>query len=382
MLRIGLNSQKLLAANTGVGNYTYHLVRHLLEVDRENRYCLFFFNQLRDGQDLFARSVAPYQVESSGFGTTLNSARILWEQILLPARAKACDVDVFHYIDHTLSLVRRPCPTVITVHDLAFFRVPEMYNLSRRFYKQFVSLRSVKRATRVITISEYTRREILEITGVDGDRVEVIPYGISAAFRPIPRDAALEAFRARARLPERFLLFVGTLQPRKNVDGLLRAFRKALDRGGFPHSLVLAGDRGWLYEEVFALIGTLGLRDRVIYMDTVPHGDLPAVYNLADLFVYPSWFEGFGLPPLEAMACGTPVICSSTTSLPEVVGDAGITVHPSDVDGLADGIARVLSDPALAARMREAGLARARTFSWDENARRTIGVYRRVAGRA
>ena len=379
MLRIGLNSQKLLSMNTGVGNYTYNLVRNLLAVDRENRYCLFFFNEFTDGKNLFSSSVAPYRVEQSGYSTRRNTPRILWEQLMLPRRARACKVDVFHYIDHTLSLIRKPCPTVITVHDLAFFRVPEMYNLSRRFYKQFVSQRSIRRANRVITISEFTRREILELTGVDGDRVEVIPYGISSIFRPLPAEGEVEAYRVRAGLPDKFVLFVGTLQPRKNVDGLVRAFHQARRKAAFPHKLVLCGGRGWLYDEIFDLIKRLGLTDHVRYMDSVPHEELPVVYNLADLFVYPSWFEGFGLPPLEAMACGTPVICSSATSLPEVVGDAGITIPPSDIDGLADAIARVLDDGELAAGMSRAGLERARRFSWEENARRTIDVYQRIA---
>ena len=366
--------------HTGVGIYTYYLVKNLLAVDKENRYCLFFFNRFKqEGNDLLCSSIAPYQLEESDYATTLNALRILWEQIVLPSRVNSQKVDVFHYIDHTLSLLRKPCPTVITVHDLAFFRVPEMYNLSRRFYKQFISQRSVRRADRIITISEYTRREILELTGIDSRKVEVIPYGVDEKFRHMQNDPSLEEFRKKAGLPKRFILFVGTLQPRKNIDGLLNALHKVYRMADLDHKLVICGDRGWLYNEVFDMIRRLGLSDKVHYMDCVPHDHLPYIYNLADLFVYPSWFEGFGLPPLEAMACGTPVITSNATSIPEVVGDAGLTVHPADIDGLAQAICDVLTKPELASRMREDGLKRAMKFSWAENARRTIDVYQRTA---
>jgi glycosyltransferase involved in cell wall biosynthesis len=218
--------------------------------------------------------------------------------------------------------------------------------------------------------------------GIPPEKVEVVYLGICENFRPLP-EGEVEAFRKKRGLPERFILFVGTIEPRKNLTRLIEAFSllSPLSPLPFPFSplpLVIVGAKGWLYEEVFAKVEELGLEREVIFPGYIPWGELPLWYNAATIFVYPSLYEGFGLPPLEAMACGTPVIASNASSLPEVVGDAGILVSPGDVDGLAEAMKLLLSDETLREDLSRRGLRRAKGFSWEKTAEKTVQVYLRA----
>jgi glycosyltransferase involved in cell wall biosynthesis len=212
---------------------------------------------------------------------------------------------------------------------------------------------------------------------VSPEKVEVIYCGVDKAFRPFP-ERKVASFRQQRGLPEKIILFVGTIEPRKNLARLVEAYSHLRDRSV---KLVIGGARGWLYEEVFARVEELELTGDVLFPGYIPPDELPLWYNVAELFVYPSLYEGFGLPPLEAMACGTPVITSNVSSLPEVVGEAGLTVDPMDSEGLAETINQMLDDGALRQSMRERGLARASRFSWTKAARETVRVYRRALDR-
>ncbi|MBM4466901.1 MAG: glycosyltransferase family 4 protein, partial [Chloroflexi bacterium] len=244
---------------------------------------------------------------------------------------------------------------------------------------------SARKARRVIAISQSTQRDVVRLLGVPPDKVEVVYCGLDEAFRPLAKDQ-VAAFRSKRGLPERFILFVGTIEPRKNVTRLIEAFATlrpcdpATLRPCDPATLKLAigGAKGWFYEDVFARVEELGLEDKVMFPGYIPASELPLWHNAAELFVYPSLYEGFGLPPLEAMACGTPVVAANTSSLPEVVGQAGLTVDPLDVEGLAEAMRRALGDEALRQEMRERGLQRAKGFSWTKTAQETVQVYRRA----
>ena len=229
----------------------------------------------------------------------------------------------------------------------------------------------------MITGSESTRQDVIALCGVPAERVVTIPDGVTGAFCPADPQAVAE-FRRRKGLPDRFILFLGTLEPRKNVVRLLDAYAAWRRVSREPVSLVVAGGKGWFYETIFARAAELGLGDAVIFPGFVPGDELPWWYRAAELFVYPSLFEGFGLPPLEAMACGTPTITSNVSSLPEVAGSAALLVDPEDTAGLTDAIARVLSDPALAAELRAAGPRQAARFPWSRTAAETAQVYRQV----
>jgi glycosyltransferase involved in cell wall biosynthesis len=263
---------------------------------------------------------------------------------------------------------------VVTIHDLSFLRYPEGFRKQNRLYLSSFTQWSVQRARRVIAVSESTKRDVVHHYGISPDIVDVVHNGVDPCFQPLPASETT-TFRARQGLPERFLLFVGTLEPRKNVIHLIESYAQlAADRP----PLMLVGGKGWFYDEIFARVETLGLDDNVRYVGFVPPEDLPKWYNAATLLVYPSLYEGFGLPPLEAMACGTPVVTSTASSLPEVVGEAGLLVDPTDTEALTDAMNRVLGDQELQHEMGSAGLIQAQGFSWQKSARRTADSYRRA----
>jgi glycosyltransferase involved in cell wall biosynthesis len=284
-------------------------------------------------------------------------------------------VDLLHALAFVTPLLSR-CPSVVTIYDLSFLLYPESFRRAKRSYLGLFTRLSARRARRIIAISESTKRDVVRLLGVPPEKVEVVYCGIDEAFRPLAEDQ-VAAFRSQHGLPERFILFVGTIEPRKNVTRLIEAFAD-LRFAICDLRLVIGGAKGWFYQDVFARVEELGLQGEVMFPGYIPVSELPLWYNAAELFVYPSLHEGFGLPPLEAMACGTPVVAANTSSLPEVVGEAGLTVDPLDVEGLAEAMRRVLGDDALQQEMRKRGLQRARGFSWTKTAQETVQVYRRA----
>ncbi|MBI5649846.1 MAG: glycosyltransferase family 4 protein [Chloroflexi bacterium] len=267
-------------------------------------------------------------------------------------------------------------PSVTTIFDLTFERFPETMTRVGRMWWKFFGRRGIARATRIITLSESTRRDVQTFLNVPAEKIRVIyPYA-RALFTP---QFNAIATRARYHLPVRYLLFVGTLEPRKNIELLIRVFARARQIANVQHRLVLVGQRGWFAQNIFRVIQELELNAQVIVLGYVPDADLPAIYAGADLFVYLSRYEGFGLPVLEAMACGAPVLVSNTAALPEVVGDAGVCVALNEPNVIADEIAQLLGDPARRAALCERGLKRAQTFSLDRAIQQTLQVYNDAA---
>jgi glycosyltransferase involved in cell wall biosynthesis len=291
--------------------------------------------------------------------------------------------DLFHATDHLLPFLRRT-PTVFTVHDLAFLERPETHLPSNRAYLTLMMPRFVRAATAIIADSEATRRGVLRHYGVPSDKVRVVHLGVERAFRPVEGAAARARVAARYDLAAPYVLFVGTLEPRKNVRGLLLAYRRLLqgwaDTGQEVPHLAIAGARGWWYRELFRLARAQGLDGVVRFLGRVADEDLPALYSAAAAFVYPSLYEGFGLPPLEALACGAPVVCSNRASLPEVVGDAALQVDPTRTGEIAAALERVLTDGELRGALRARGLARAAEFTWERTGAETARLYREVLG--
>lgn len=381
-LRIGLNAHLLALGETyrgaGINGYIYHLLRHLPHGEPTIAgWPVEFVAFLHD-----ARFVAPpgLTVERSRWNTAGPWRRIAWEQTRLAALTRR--LDLLHGLAYALPLACA-CPAVVTVHDLSFLRYPTAFRRLNRAYLSWITRVSIRKARRVIAVSESTRQDVIALCGAPADRVVAVPNGVAEEFRPADR-AEVAAFRQRKGLPERFFLFLGTLEPRKNIERLLDAYALFLKdqgaRAAAAPSLVIAGAKGWFYEAIFARVERLKLADRVFFPGFVPTAELPWWYRAADLFIYPSLYEGFGLPVLEAMACGTPVITSNASSLPEVAGDAALLVPPDDADALAAAMARVWHDRTLAAALQEAGLAQASRFSWQRTARETIAVYRAVLG--
>jgi len=375
-LRIGIDYTAAVQQSAGIGRYTRHLVRALAAIDRENEYVLFA--AVGRGRPVDEDWPSNFRVRSVPLSD--RTMAILWHRLRapLPVEAFIGKVDLFYSPDFVLPPTR--ARAILTVHDLSFIRVPECADPNLRAYLNRAVPRSVHRADLVLADSQNTKRDLVELLGVDPQRIEVVYPGVGKRFRPIEDRALLEGVRRRYDLPARFILGLGTLEPRKNFPRLIEAFASLRGERSASLHLVIAGRKGWLYKGIFAAVERLGLGERVAFPGFIADEDLPALYNLAELFVFPSLYEGFGLPPLEAMACGVPVVASNASSLPEVVGEAALTVDPLDVEGLAEAMRRLLDDDTLRARMIERGLERARTFTWQGAARKLLSTFKRSVG--
>lgn len=304
------------------------------------------------------------------------TARILWEQCVLPWQARRDRVALLHGLAYALPLAWSG-PAVVTVHDLSFLRFPRAFAPANRLYLSRITAISCRRAQRVIAVSQATAHELIRLLGIPPQRIEVIYNGVDSVF--FARDpAAVAAFRRQAGWPEAFILSVGTLEPRKNYGVLIEAYALYRRMNARPLPLLVAGGRGWDYEAIFARVAQLDLTAHVVFLGFVPAAVLPWLYNAATLFVYPSRYEGFGLPVLEAMACGTPVITTQAGSLPEVAGTAAWLVAPEDVEGLAQAMHTLTTDTTRQEALRQAGLEQARRFRWTHTAAATATTYARV----
>jgi glycosyltransferase involved in cell wall biosynthesis len=375
-MHIAINAHLLAHTNSfrraGISHYVEQTLLQLAQIDRVNRYSVYTTR----GLDQHALGLPPnFRVLPSRLPTINPRVRIPWEQLVAPLLLRRSRADLFHGV-HSVVPIASPVPTVVTVHDLAFIRFTQTFRAYNRAYLDFATRLSVRRAARVLVVSEHTKREVVGMLGVHPERVVVTPNAVREHFR-VPERAALEAFRVEKGLPERFVLYVGTLEPRKNLTTLLDAYAQVVKRHNVP--LIVGGGKGWLYDAVFQRLEQLGLREQVQFVGYIAEEELPLWYAAATVFVFPSIYEGFGMPPLEAMACGTPVIVSDSSSLPEVVGDAGLLAPPHDPVAFAEALDRVLADSALHQELRERGLVQATRFSWRTTAERTLAAYEAVA---
>jgi glycosyltransferase involved in cell wall biosynthesis len=358
-----LDADTVGRGRTGDESYTVNLLRELPGVAPE----LAFACSLRDPDDLPAD--VPAAVRRLRLDAASPYRRI---PFAFPALARREGAALAHV--HYFASPRLGCPAVVTVHDVSYARAPELF--SRRDRSLFAFVRgSVRRAARVIAVSEFTRADVCELYGLDPAKVVAVPNGVGPSFRPLPEATA--RVRERFGIDRPFVLCVGALQPRKNVPLAIEAYARLVGRGTECELVVAGGDRGGRLEVLDAILRTR-LTGRVHLVGHVEDGELPALYSAARTLVFPSLYEGFGLPALEAMACGTPVIASNTTGLAEAVGDAGLTVDPRSADDLAEAMARVLNDDALRERLVATGHARAAAFTWTRTAQATADVYRDV----
>lgn len=370
--------------SAGIHGYLFNTLTHLPQVAPDMAFTALVGNSQSELlgrtqsvlQAYLSKSAPAFTVQRSRWGTRNPAARIAWEQIALPGVLKRLQPDLFHGMAFALPL-RWQGPSVITIFDLSFLRYPERLSAARRLYLRRVTAASAERARRVIAISESGRQEISELLGVPQAKIDVALPGVGRDFAPLnPDDVA--AFRARPDVPEHFILYLGTLEPRKNLPTLLEAYARLPQRGDVK--LVLAGGRGWQTGPIFALIESLGLAADVVLPGYIPADELPMWYNAATLFAYPSVYEGFGIPLIEAMACGTPVVAADTTSLPEAAGPAGVLVPPTDVTAWADALGGLLDDPGSRRLMAAEGWRHAQRFTWAETARQVAASYRRALG--
>ena len=365
---VGIDARPLLSRKTGIGFYVWHLLDGLARLDHGFRFLLYTTNRL--------------DLPASAAGDARFTVRMmpkmpgtLAAQTVVPLDLAARRADLYHGTNYAAPLAS-PCPVVLTVHDLTTLSMPGAHRWLNRAGHAILPV-LVKRARMILTDAGCTRDELLDRWPIAPDRVTAVHLAAGPRFRPV---GAAEVRRVRRwyDLPDPAILYVGTLEPRKNLAGLFRAFALAREASNLPHHLVLVGGMGWGVGEVMRMPDELGIRDRVRVVGYVPERDLPGLYAAAEMLVYPSLFEGFGLPPLEAMAVGTPVITSDRSSIPEVVGDAAITIDPEDHEAIAGAIVHLAGDAGLRHRLGAAGRGRARRFTWEKTARATLAAYERA----
>lgn len=365
-MRIGLDGIPLASAKTGIGHYTLELARALATIDTDDEFEL----------------VSPFAFNSSSFDEVLPAnlkkvearRRKFWWAVGLPMYMRKSATSLFHGTNYEIPLLSK-CPTILSIHDLSQLLYPETHlaqSVRRARYRLPLMARA---ATKIITATEYVKNEVVEHLKVNPAKIAVTPYAPRRMFGPLSRSETEET-RTRLSIEENFILFVGTIEPRKNLITLLGALSEILKSTDLRPQLVIAGQEGWLTGETMNYVESERLADRVKFTGYITDEDLRALYACCTVCVYPSLYEGFGLPPLEAMSCGAPVIASNVASLSEAVGDAARLVPPTDTQKLAQAIVEMIRDEATRSHFSHAGLKHASQFTWERTARLTLEIYR------
>ena len=381
-MRITIDISPLVTSNrTGIPNYIFNLCINLPLVDKQNEYVLFansygHYQSLKQAVDEIL--VGNYQNISAKISRTPGTIlKLMWKHVHVPSAERlAGKIDIFHA--STIIPPLKSAKLVVTIHALSAIKFKRFFKKETVRYFVGYCKNVMPKADVIITDSNSSKNDILEYFTIDEDRVQVIPLAANDNYKPILDKKAVNDIKRRYGINGEYILFVGTLEPRKNVANLVRAYSLLPDYIKRDHLLVICGKKGWYYEDIFKAVKELNMEDRVVFTNYVPDEDIPLLMNGAKAFVYPSFYEGFGLPLLEAMACGTPVISSNISSIPEVVGDAGILVNPTDVEELSDAIQRVLGNDQLRAHLSKRGLKQASKFSWQKTAEKTVEIYNKV----
>jgi glycosyltransferase involved in cell wall biosynthesis len=385
-MRIAINAQLLSYSdnyrNGGISHYIRHLLTGVALQPGEHEYTIFVNGEAvveRLQEDVQASEQIEYVPvawsESQPF------SRVMWEQVRLPSLLRVRHIDVFHSPANVLpEILPRNCAGVVTLHDLAFLRFPNVLTRAKQLYHRTLTMRSLRRATMIIANSHSTKKDAMELAGIASDHIQTVYPCIDARFSNVITDEAMQIFRRREGLTGGYLLYLGTLEPRKNITTLLEAYKRLRLAHHRDEKLVLAGSKGWLYDEIFEKLQKLGLATEVLFPGFVPDSEQSMWYHAASAFAYPSLYEGFGIPVAEALACGIPVVTSNVSSLPEAGAGIALTVDPHDVDAMAAALERALTEEALRQRCREQALSIAQRFSAKTMAEQTIAVYEQAAG--
>jgi len=369
---VGIDALPLAPPLTGIGHYTFELARALAEISPADQFRLISPFPQRHFINRGNESEMPANLRLTHMPR--GPLRRRWWALGLPLHTLLSPLDIFHGTNYEIPVWGR-CQTVVTIHDLSLMLHPDTHEaaLVRRARRRLPVM--ARRATMVITATESAKREVCEHLNIRPERIAVTPFAPRRVFRPVRSEQTTEV-RRRLRVDEEFLLYVGTIEPRKNLMTLVRAFDEVMRATtDLRPQLVIAGKEGWLTDELFSFIRQEGIGERVRFTGYVSEDDLCALYSACRVCIYPSLYEGFGLPPLEAMACGAPVITTRTSSIMEAVGDAARLFDPTDVPGLARSIIEIINDPDARRHLSIAGRRRAAEFSWEKTARATLDVY-------
>ncbi|MEK6279705.1 MAG: glycosyltransferase family 1 protein [Acidobacteriota bacterium] len=372
-MRIAIDAHSVGTGLGGNESYATNLVEALAEIDPTNNYTIYVTK--REALERFKDRWPNFSVKS-----TLPHTPLIRIPLTLTGELRRNPVDVLH-VQFTAPPVA-PCPVVVSIHDLSFEHLPQTFMRRSRMQLRMTVRRSARQAAQVLTLTEYVRQDVTATYGISPEKITAVPLAAPSWFAPVQDDRELQRVRQKYGIDGDYILSVGAIQPRKNLPRLLDAYsvlRRSQPEVKLP-KLILVGKCAWLYDETLRKIRELGLTDSVNLTGYVPQVDLPALYSGTRCFIYPSYFEGFGLPPLEAMKCGAPVIVGNQTSLPEVVGNAAVLVDPFDIGDIAAGLTKVISDSNLRRSLRTRGLERAKLFDWRETARKTLAVYEKAAG--
>lgn len=366
-MRIGIDLHTMTHLMQGSRTYIYNLIRSLLEVDRSNEYVFYFPSPA----SLHANSLL--RRSNTQLKTIAPASRYIRLPLSFPLKLAADKIDLFHcqYMAPPIC----PCPYVISLHDIIHETHPQFYPPRLRFFMHHLYPLSARRAAKVLTISQFSKSQIAKVYRIPEERIVVTYVGVSSEFHPVENREAIDRVCEKYGVNDRYILFVGRIEPRKNIGTLIDAYHRLKSDYNVAQKLVIVGMKDPLFADFYNCMLAKADNESVIFTGGVAQEDLPHLYNGADLFVYPSFAEGFGLPVIEAMACGTPVITSDTASLPEVVGNAGVMVPPQDLDKLTEAMYNVLSDPKMRDRMNHEGLKRARLFSWRHTAESVQQAY-------
>jgi len=379
-MKVGLSTSMIQRGRTGIAQYVFALTKALLDSPEAPELTLFVLAGDRP-HFTFAEGLARFELVPESCRPAVRN--IAWHQLRLPGRVRELGLDVLHVPSYRRLLWPRPCALVSTIHDLAPFQVAEKYDAKRMFYGRAVVPQLVRRQDEIIVPSVHTAREVGRFLGFPGDRLTVVPHGVEAGrFFPADREVAREAVAVRHGLDRPFFFYVSRLEhPGKNHVRLIEAFSAFKARTGLPHLLALAGSDWAGTETIHAAAARSPYREDIRFLGYVPDESLAGLYRAALAAVHPSLYEGFGFPPVEAMACGCPVLTTHGGALAEVCGEAGLIVNPEDVFGMASGLGQLAADERLRQQLIEVGLRNAARFDWQTCAAKTCEVYRRAVAR-
>ena len=381
-MHIGINAQLLSFSqnyrNGGVSHYIRYLLTEIAKQPSVHRYTVFV-----NGQDVIDSlgAISPQiTYVPASWSESRPASRVAWEQLTLPAEIRKRGIEVLHSPVNVLpEWVPQQCATVVTLHDLAFLRFPEVLTRPKRLYHRTFTVRSLQRATMLITVSNSTQRDAHELVGIPYERMQTVYPCIDERFSRVITEEEVALFRKQQGLEEGFILYLGTLEPRKNITAIIDAYARLRQHYPMRQKLVLAGGKGWLYGTIFEKVKQLGLEENVVFPGFVAEAEQALWYSAASAFMYPSLYEGFGIPVAEALACGVPVVTSNVSSLPEAGMNSALSVDPNDIEALAEALHQALTDQQLRQRFRTDAATVLQKFSASRMAEQTIEVYQQAA---